>query len=83
MIEEALKKSEASETASDGSDSQNKVVQVSAQNPRSKILSDEEKKKLLRDIETSEIKMRELDEEREQFRMKLDTLSTDYEKRIE
>ncbi|MEN8222507.1 MAG: response regulator [Acidobacteriota bacterium] len=45
--------------------------------------SDEEKKKLLRDIETSEIKLRELDEEREQFSKKLDTLSTDYEKRIE
>ena len=45
--------------------------------------SDEEKKRLLRDIETSELKMRELDREREDFRKKLDTLSNDYEKRIE
>jgi len=45
--------------------------------------SDQEKKKLLRDIETSEMKLKELDVEREQFSKKLDTLSTDYEKRIE
>ena len=44
--------------------------------------SDEEKKRLLRDIETSEMKMKALDEEREAFRDKLDSLSTDYEKRI-
>lgn len=45
--------------------------------------SDEEKKKLLRDIETSEIKLKESDEEKAQFANKLETLSSDYEKRIE
>ena len=45
--------------------------------------SDEEKKKMLRDIETSEIKLRELDEDRDQLGKKLETLSSDYEKRIE
>ncbi len=45
--------------------------------------SDEEKKKLLRDIETSELKLKELDKERDEFRRKMDDLSSNYEKRIE
>ncbi len=46
-------------------------------------MSDVEKKKLLRDIETSEVKLKELDSEKAQFGKKLETLSSDYEKRIE
>ncbi len=45
--------------------------------------SDDEKKKLLRDIETSEIKLKEFDDEKAQFANKLETLSSDYEKKIE
>jgi len=47
------------------------------------VKSDEEKKKLLRDIETSELKLKELDDERDEFRKKMDNLSSNYEKRIE